>query len=56
MDTDTEGKSKRRPPPEEIRITEPCPSLLREEGTGSLGKSGFIGVHPWFNRMVSAES
>ncbi len=36
-------------PPEEIRITEPCPPALREEGTGSLWKSGFIGVHPWFN-------
>lgn len=43
-------------PPEEIRITEPCPPSLREEGTGSLGKLGVIGVLPWFNRMVPAGS
>ena len=42
-------------PPEEIRNTEPCPPSLCEEGTGSLWKSVFIGVHPWFNRIVPAE-
>ncbi len=42
-------------PPEEIRITEPCPPSFREEGTGALWKSGFIGVYPWFNCTVPAK-
>ncbi len=36
-------------PSEKVRLTESCPPSIREEGTGSLWKSVFIGVHPWLN-------
>ncbi len=41
-------------PPQNIRITELCAPSFREEGTGALWESGFIGVHPWFNCIVTA--
>ncbi len=52
MDTDAKGEI--QTPPEKIRIAEACPPSFREEETGSLRKSVFISVHPWFKRIAPA--
>jgi hypothetical protein len=40
---------------EKFRVTAPCAGSIREEGTGSLWKAVFIGVHPWLNCIVPAQ-
>ena len=42
-------------PPEKIRITELFAPSFREEETGSLWKSVFLSVHPWFSCIVPAK-
>ncbi len=49
MDTDEEGKSKRRRKWQNHRLV---PASIRGEGIGPIWKSGFIGVQAWFNGIV----
>jgi hypothetical protein len=56
MNTNGHGcRGESQTPPEKIRITERFAPSLREEETGSLRKSLFISVHPWFKYIVPAK-